>query len=201
MGEDELLEMAGDHVKADASRSSHRGTTALDVFKKHFKYEVGEGSGYEKACADPSLIQSWFLEQSDLNFQPGVAVDQLAERCADLGIFSLANLVALDEEEVVPLFTNVSVGGSQKHTLLTRPGHTARLMFIDAHRLALKLHWEFKRQQGYSEMEIARKREALEEVLIPELLEAHEERLRGVGFSQVTRVLQCLNFASWVARK
>ena len=64
-----------------------------------------------------------------------------------------------------------------------------------------ELHWEFKRQQGYSEMEIARKREALEEVLIPELLETHEGRLQGVGFSQVTRVLQCLNFASWVARK
>ena len=64
-----------------------------------------------------------------------------------------------------------------------------------------ELHWEFKRQQGYSEMEIARKREALEEVLIPEQLEAHESRLQGVGFVQVTRVLQCLNFASWVARK
>ncbi len=64
-----------------------------------------------------------------------------------------------------------------------------------------ELHWEFKRQQGYSEMEIARKREALEEVLIPEALETHERRLQGVGFEQVTRILQCLNFASWVARK
>ena len=64
-----------------------------------------------------------------------------------------------------------------------------------------ELHWEFKRQQGYSELEIARKRDAIEEVLVPEMLETHEERLKGVGFSQVTQVLQCLNFASWVARK
>lgn len=64
-----------------------------------------------------------------------------------------------------------------------------------------ELHWEFKRQQGYSELEIARKREALEEVLFPELLEVHEQRLQEAGFSQVTQVLQCLNFASWVARK
>lgn len=64
-----------------------------------------------------------------------------------------------------------------------------------------ELHWEFKRQQGYSDLEIARKREALDEVLVPELLEEHEERLRAVGFSPVTRVLQCLNFASWVAKK
>lgn len=64
-----------------------------------------------------------------------------------------------------------------------------------------ELHWEFKRQQGYSEMEIAGKREALEEVLIPESPEAHLARLHGVGFEQVTRVLQCLNFGSWIARK
>ena len=64
-----------------------------------------------------------------------------------------------------------------------------------------ELHWQFKRQQGYSELEIARKRDAIEEVLIPESLESHEVRLRMVGFSQVTQVLQCLNFASWVAKK
>ncbi len=64
-----------------------------------------------------------------------------------------------------------------------------------------ELHWEFKRQQGYSELEIARKRDAIEEVLVPEELESHEARLEKVGFCQVTRVLQCLNFASWVARK
>jgi len=64
-----------------------------------------------------------------------------------------------------------------------------------------ELHWEFKRQQGYSEMEIAGKREALEEVLIPESPEAHVERLQNAGFTQVTRVLQCLNFGSWLARK
>lgn len=67
--------------------------------------------------------------------------------------------------------------------------------------LLRELHWEFKRQQGYSEMEVSGKRQALEDVLIPETRERHEERLRGVGFRQVTQVLQCLNFASWVARK
>ncbi|MDP0489427.1 MAG: carboxy-S-adenosyl-L-methionine synthase CmoA [Verrucomicrobiota bacterium JB023] len=64
-----------------------------------------------------------------------------------------------------------------------------------------ELHWQFKRQQGYSELEIARKREALEEVLVPESPETHLSRLREAGFVQVTQVLQCLNFGSWVARK
>ena len=64
-----------------------------------------------------------------------------------------------------------------------------------------ELHWEFKRQQGYSEMEIAGKREAIEKMLLPESPELHVSRLQGVGFGQVTRVLQCLNFGSWVARK
>ncbi len=64
-----------------------------------------------------------------------------------------------------------------------------------------ELHWQFKRQQGYSELEIAGKREALENVLLPESQEVHEERLQACGFDKVVRILQCLNFATWVARK
>ncbi|MBK1834037.1 carboxy-S-adenosyl-L-methionine synthase CmoA [Roseibacillus ishigakijimensis] len=64
-----------------------------------------------------------------------------------------------------------------------------------------ELHWQFKRQQGYSELEIARKRDSLEDVLLPETPEVHLARLRAAGFQPVTQVLQCLNFASWVGRK
>ena len=42
-----------------------------------------------------------------------------------------------------------------------------------------ELHWEFKRQQGYSELEIARKRDAIEKVLVPEMLESSWRALAG----------------------
>lgn len=67
--------------------------------------------------------------------------------------------------------------------------------------LLTQLHHEFKRHQGYSELEIAQKRSAIENVLIPEALQTHRERLLAAGFSQVTVALQSLNFVSLLAIK
>lgn len=63
----------------------------------------------------------------------------------------------------------------------------------------IDLHHDFKRQQGYSELEISQKRDALENVLVPETRETHFERLRQVGFSRCDLWFQCLNFASIIA--
>ncbi|MCG3169051.1 MAG: Carboxy-S-adenosyl-L-methionine synthase [Pseudomonadales bacterium] len=63
------------------------------------------------------------------------------------------------------------------------------------------LHLDFKQLQGYSALEIAQKRAALENVLIPETLATHRERLFGAGFRRVTVWLQCLNFLSLLAEK
>ena len=61
------------------------------------------------------------------------------------------------------------------------------------------LHHDFKRQQGYSDLEIAQKRQALEDVLVPETREAHVARLNAVGFSRCDVWFQCLNFGSLIA--
>ncbi len=60
-------------------------------------------------------------------------------------------------------------------------------------------HHDFKRSQGYSDLEIARKRQALENVLVPETRELHHHRLHAAGFSQVIDWFQCLNFAAFAA--
>ena len=67
--------------------------------------------------------------------------------------------------------------------------------------LLTALHHEFKRHQGYSELEIAQKRSAIENVLIPESLQTHRQRLLAAGFQQVTVALQSLNFVSLLAIK
>jgi tRNA (cmo5U34)-methyltransferase len=61
------------------------------------------------------------------------------------------------------------------------------------------LHLDFKRANGYSELEIAGKRQAIENVLIPETANTHINRLTRVGFTEVTEFFHCLNFKSWVA--
>jgi tRNA (cmo5U34)-methyltransferase len=65
--------------------------------------------------------------------------------------------------------------------------------------LMVDLHHHFKRNQGYSDLEIAQKRQALENVLIPETLNDHRERLGAAGFDSVELWFQCFNFASLLA--
>ncbi len=59
----------------------------------------------------------------------------------------------------------------------------------------------FKRFTGYSELEISRKRDALENVLIPETKTTHFNRLYNAGFESINQWFQYFNFASFIAKK
>jgi tRNA (cmo5U34)-methyltransferase len=67
--------------------------------------------------------------------------------------------------------------------------------------LFIELHHAFKRANGYSDLEISQKRSALENVMIPESIDEHLQRLNKVGFSRVEKWFQCLNFVSFLALK
>lgn len=62
-------------------------------------------------------------------------------------------------------------------------------------------HHDFKRAQGYSELEISQKRNALEDVLLPETEAAHFKRMEQAGLSNTRRWFQCFSFASFIAFK
>jgi tRNA (cmo5U34)-methyltransferase len=62
-------------------------------------------------------------------------------------------------------------------------------------------HHDFKRAQGYSDLEIAQKRNALEDVLLPETEVSHFKRLQQAGFSRYHRWFQCFSFVSYIAFK
>ncbi|MGA9575589.1 MAG: carboxy-S-adenosyl-L-methionine synthase CmoA [Lysobacterales bacterium] len=62
-------------------------------------------------------------------------------------------------------------------------------------------HHEFKRAQGYSELEIAQKRNALEDVLRPETEASHLRRFQLAGLSRQHRWFQCFSFTSYIAFK
>ena len=64
-----------------------------------------------------------------------------------------------------------------------------------------RLHLDFKRANGYSELEIANKRQSLENILVTESKETHLERLKSCGFSESSCHFQCLNFASFLSVK
>ena len=67
--------------------------------------------------------------------------------------------------------------------------------------LMVDAHHQFKRMQGYSDLEVSQKRDSLENVLIPETLEKHFARLQEIGFDLVTTWFQCYNFYSLLAIK
>ncbi|MCV6614167.1 MAG: carboxy-S-adenosyl-L-methionine synthase CmoA [Cellvibrionaceae bacterium] len=67
--------------------------------------------------------------------------------------------------------------------------------------LMVELHHNFKRANGYSDLEIAQKRNALDNVLRPETLAQHKQRLSSAGFASADVWFQCFNFASLIAIK
>jgi len=71
----------------------------------------------------------------------------------------------------------------------------------EVEELLVQLHHEFKRQNAYSDLEISRKRTALENVLIPETIATHRARLGKAGFRHVGVWLRQFNFVSIIAIK
>ena len=80
---------------------------------------------------------------------------------------------------------------------------TEKVAFDDPvqNEIQIDLHHDFKRIHGYSDLEIAQKRTALENVLIPESAEKQIERLHQVGFATVGTWFQAFNFLSIAAIK
>ncbi|MBT8142009.1 MAG: carboxy-S-adenosyl-L-methionine synthase CmoA [Gammaproteobacteria bacterium] len=67
--------------------------------------------------------------------------------------------------------------------------------------LVFDLHHDFKRSQGYSELEIAQKRNALEEVMRLDTDSVQIQRLKDLGFQKVIKWFQAFNFVSYLAIK
>ena len=76
-----------------------------------------------------------------------------------------------------------------------------KIRFSDAREqeTQTRLHHEFKRSKGYSDLEIAAKRNALERVLRPDTEAEHLERLREAGWCKTIRCCQAFNFVTYLA--
>lgn len=122
--------------------------------------------------------------------------------------------VAIDDASVVVLnLTLQFIPVEQRLELLQRIYHglkpggilllSEKIAFDDPaqQKLQDELHREFKRAQGYSDLEISQKRTALEQVLLPEPLTTHQQRLQQAGFGSSELWFQCFNFVSLVAVK
>lgn len=71
----------------------------------------------------------------------------------------------------------------------------------DVGELLFNMHHDFKRANGYSELEISQKRSMLENVMLTDSVEAHKGRLKQAGFQHTEVWFQCFNFGSLIALK
>jgi tRNA (cmo5U34)-methyltransferase len=152
----------------------------------------------------PAMIER-ARELLALDTEPTIPVTMI---CADL------QDVAIENASVAVLnFTLQFISPAQRLALIQRiheglrPGGililSEKIAFSKPWRQEFheELHHDFKRANGYSDLEISQKRSALEKVLIPEPLACHQERLRAAGFSASELWFQCFNFVSMVAIK
>jgi tRNA (cmo5U34)-methyltransferase len=118
--------------------------------------------------------------------------------------FSNASVVALnltlqfiEPRDRLALLTRIARGMNPGGILVL----SEKVRFEDARSQRDQADWhhDFKRAKGYSDLEIARKRSALENVLQADTEEQHFQRLQEAGFSRVERWFQCFSFQSFVA--
>ncbi len=62
-------------------------------------------------------------------------------------------------------------------------------------------YYDFKEEQGYSKYEIAQKREALENVLVPYSVDENIKMIKKAGFSSCEIIFKWANFATFIATK
>ncbi|BBN81998.1 carboxy-S-adenosyl-L-methionine synthase [Pseudoalteromonas sp. A25] len=157
-----------------------------------------------------------------------IAVDNskaMVERCkmhlsgfkSDVPVsVQLGDITELDIENasvVAMNFTLQFIPKEQRETVLTsiykglKPGGVLLLSekvkgeTDQQDNLLIDLHHDFKRHNGYSELEISQKRTAIENVMRPDRLSTHMSRLENIGFKQTQVWYQCFNFCSLVAIK
>jgi len=65
----------------------------------------------------------------------------------------------------------------------------------------IDIYYDYKKEQGYSEYEIAQKREALENVLIPFTIKENIQMCKAAGFKNIETVFQWANFVTFIVKK
>lgn len=125
----------------------------------------------------------------------------------------ILNVSIKDASVCVLNFTLQFIPLAQRATLLQniydgmKPGGiliiSEKLEFSNSHHheLMTEFHHYFKKTNGYSDMEIAQKRNAIDNVLIPESFDTHRQRLQGIGFKNTELWFQCFNFSSFITFK
>lgn len=185
---------------------SSLGATALSVRDalEHCEHNRTHGCEIHAIDNSPAMVKA---SQALIDTSTPMRVPVIVHE-ADLETFPLstASVVAMN-------FTLQFVDSTSREALMRRiadslqPGGalilSEKVCFSDpvVNDMHIDMYHAFKRANGYSALEISQKRTALENVLVPDTLSMHHQRLIRAGFSHASVWFQCFNFASLVAIK
>ncbi len=146
-------------------------------------------------------------------------LDRAEQKCQAFGAqidLELADMLSYDyenEDVIVANYTLQFIRPMQRVELIRKlyKGLNEEGIFIFSEKVVFKdkkldkdlidIYYEYKKEQGYSEYEIAQKREALENVLIPFTIEENIQMCKDAGFKNIDTIFQWSNFVSFVAKK
>jgi tRNA (cmo5U34)-methyltransferase len=176
------------------------GASTLAIYPK-----IQQHHKVEFICVDNSDAM---IQRCRINLQPHMPKSRLNLQCADIEAIPIENasfvminftLQFLPPAQRLALLKKVYAGLRSGAALVI----SEKLSFDnqDKQQQYTQLHHHFKRANGYSDLEISQKRAALDNVLIPDTLDEHIQRLETAGFTQISQWFQSFNFASLLAIK
>ena len=195
-------ELAADHAREHTNiydLGCSTGTTLLLMDKTvpaHVKYVGVDDSAAMLDKCRAKLNEAHFthpfdLEVADLNSQVTITSASVVVVCLTLQFVRPINRERLIRE----IFNGLEKDGV---VILVE-----KILAEDSsfNRDFINYYYAMKRRHHYSEMEIAQKREALENVLIPYKLSENITMLRDAGFQQFEVFFKWYNFAGIIAKK
>ena len=191
------------------------GTRIYDLGCSHGNFgmlilEVFKETPFKMTAVDSSMpmlnkYRQRIAEHENGFAENGSAIDLVCGRMEDLKIENTSVVVVnltlqflrpeKRDEMIRTIYEGLLPGGIlllTEKTLHPDPGLS---------ELEQEFYCQFKRENGYSELEISQKRDALEKVLIPESVPDHENRILSSGFSLFNVWLKWFNFTSMLAVK
>jgi len=156
---------------------------------------VEPSAAMRNKCAE-KLTKSEWADSVELWSQPIEDVDRLPDASVIVMLYTLQFVRPLHRNSVLTMcFESLKPGGC----LLL--GEKILSDSPTLSRLYIERYHEFKQCNGYSRTEIARKREALENVLVPYRNSENLAMLAGAGFEPVDQIFRWYNFAIYLAVK
>ena len=151
---------------------------------------------------------SAMIERCQLHINAFKSNTEVEVVCGDIQQIDITNasvvilnftLQFIDPQDRQTLISNIYRGLKPGGILLV----SEKLRFENetAQQLLTDLHHDFKRANGYSELEISQKRTALENVMLTDTLDIHRQRFENAGFGTSELWFQCFNFSSMIAIK